>query len=1028
MPGAAPSEAMRPARRAVAAFGCVAIGLLLGRETAPALWLTLTLGATAACAALALRDRPRAGALCAACALLAASWWTVRIEMRASDDLARALPPGESRLVRLEGVALEAPAARERPGRFARWAFGSPSQRFRMRASRAAGVGGWAAASGVVYVRASGGAPPVRAGDRVRVTGMARAPDGARNPGGFAGDLWARQAGVAAFVQTDSALVEVIRRDGGGLRRLRDGVRARALATIDRAAPPVRPLLAATLLGETTDDLEQLRRAFTRLGVAHLLAVSGLHLAALAGLALGLARLPHWGWRVRALVALAVTIGYLALVPAKAPIVRAGVMTAFLVAGEAAGRRHDRLTTLAWAAIVVLAWRPLELWSAGFQLSFGVVAALVTLTGPLRDRLLGPAPEAPEESLGAWVRRRAADVGAGAIVAWAVATPLVAAHFGVVSPLGVVAGLALAPVFACTLAAGFVAIALGVVGAPGADAALGATEALAHVQLWLVGVFDGAPGATLRTPPMAPLLGLLASACIAWWLSGRTARPRLRVAATALVLIGCAHALARASRQGLDRAVTLRLDTFAVGDGACHLVRTPGGALLWDAGGSDLAAGEREIPQAVRALGAWRVPDVVITHPNLDHYAFLPDLIEPLGVRRVHLGDATLREAARAGTPEASLVADLRAAGVSVREVHAGSTLSIGDAVLAVLSPPVEAPFEGPNDWSLVGLVTVGDARLLLTGDIQDEAIGALRTARPEIRAQAIEVPHHGSAREAGIGFVGDSGALVAVQSTGPARLGDARWAPERSRRAWLVTAAAGSVAVEWRRDGTLRWGPTARASGWTVASLRPAGAGGLVDEAEATDVGDGDVAEVGVGRGEVDEEGPSHHEVAVDDADRVVERVGDPGVDALPCAPVAARGAVVTEHEELLWVERDGVFERGGAAVVPGVAGGLVVEVAIKPDAMERDRGAADEPADLGAPVDVGIGEVGAGERAACDGVAEAVEGAPVVGRFEDAPAVDKEREALIDVPELDVGDAPCGQDHTVGRGERAPCRLGGV
>jgi competence protein ComEC len=963
MAGAASMEGPRPARRAVVALACVSAGLLLGRHVDAPLLVTLGLAGATAGAALFLRGQVRAAALCIACTLLAASWWSVRLEMRPRDDLARALAPGARALVRLEGVVLERPVARERAGRFAPWAFGEAAQRFRVRVDRARAGDGWTGASGVVYVRVRGGAAQVRAGDRVVVTGMARLPEGRRNPGGFEGDLWARQAGVAAFLETDAALVEITGRAGGALVRLRDGVRARALATIERADARVRPLLAATLLGEATDDLEPLRRAFTRLGVAHLLAVSGLHLAALAGLALGLARLPAWGWRVRALVALAVTVGYLALVPAKAPIVRAGVMTAFLVAGEAAGRRHDRLTTLAWAAIVVLAWRPLELWSAGFQLSFGVVAALVTLTRPLRDRLLGPAPEDPDESLGACVRRRGADVGAGAIVAWAAATPLVAAHFGVVSPLGVVAGLALAPVFACTLAAGFVAIAMGVVGAPGADLALGATEALGHVQLWLVGVFDGAPGATVRTPPMAPALGLLGSASVAWWLAGRTRYSRVRVALTALAMVGMAHALVRASRQGLDRGVTLRIDTFDVGDGSCHLVRTPGGAMLWDAGGGDLAAGEREIPQAVRALGAWRVPDVVITHPNLDHYAFLPDLIEPLGVRRVHVGAATLREAARTDGPEAALLADLRAAGVEVREIGADATLPLGGATLSILSPPADAAFEELNDWSLVGLVTADRARLLLTGDIQDEAIAALRARLPELRAQAIEVPHHGSARAAGIGFVGASGALVAVQSTGPSRLNDERWARERARRAWLSTAAIGSAAVEWRRDGTVRWGPTARGARWTVASLAPLRGPGLVDEAEATDVGDRDAAEVGVGRGEVDEEGASHHEVAVDDADGVVEGGCDPRIDALPRAAVAAGGAVVAEHEELVGVEGDGAVERGGAVVVAGAAGGLVVEVAIEADAVERDGGAADDPADFGAAVDVGVGEVGAGE-----------------------------------------------------------------
>jgi len=813
-------------RRALAVVACLGAGFALGRYTGAPLTLLLAGGAISASVALFTGGWARRAALLLGCLLLSCAWWTLRIETPPRDALARALSPSEERLVRVEGVALEAPVASERRGRFAPWAFGTRSWRFRLRALAAIGPDGErVSAGGILYVR-TGGDATVRAGDVVRVTGMASAVAGASNPGGFASDLWAAERAVAGFVETDGALIEPLDRRGGLITRLADGARARARDLLESADSRVRPLLSATLLGETTTGFEPTRRAFTRLGVAHLLAVSGLHLAALAGVTLAILRAPTWGWRVRGPAAMLVTLCYLAFVPAKAPIIRAGVMTLALVGGEAFGRRHDRVTTLAWAAALVLLWRPTQLWSAGFQLSFGVVAALVTLTGPLRDRFLGPAPEEPSASAMARMKWWSASTLAGATAAWVVATPLVAAHFGVVSPLGVLVGLAMAPVFVATLALGFAAIVMSLLSPALGEALLPVVEMCARAQLWIVHGFDGAPGATVRPAPLPVWLGLAGAAIGAWWLRAGLRASPLRMAVTALWVAAVGHAHVAGLRNGLDQSIALRIDTFSVGDGSCHLIRTPGGAMLWDAGGSDLAAGEREIPQAMRTLGVWRVPDVVITHPNLDHYALLPDLVGPLGVRRVHVGEATLREAAKPDGPEAALLEALERAGVRIETIRAGDRLSIGEASLTILSPPEGAAFDELNDQSLVGLVEApmrsGAARLLLTGDIQDDAIEALRAAHPGFTAQAIEIPHHGSAREAAMDFVSSIGALVGVQSTGPSRAHDERWNAVRAGMAWLSTAEVGSSAVEWTLDGRMRWRPTARSSAWTVVALRP--------------------------------------------------------------------------------------------------------------------------------------------------------------------------------------------------------------
>src|SRR5205823_4667612 len=80
---------------------------------------------------------------------------------------------------------------------------------------------------------------------------------------------------------------------------------------------------------------------------------------------------------------------YMLVLPAQAPILRAGILVLVLLIADASGRRYDRATLLGWIALALLIIRPLDAWSLGFQLSFGIVAALLLLGDTVHHRLWG---------------------------------------------------------------------------------------------------------------------------------------------------------------------------------------------------------------------------------------------------------------------------------------------------------------------------------------------------------------------------------------------------------------------------------------------------------------------------------------------------------------------------------------------------------------------------------------------------------------------------------------------------------------
>jgi competence protein ComEC len=860
---------VRPRRRSLWAVAALAAGFALARTLAdtheggaggwiaapaPTTWFAVCQGVLAA-SLLARGTRCRV-LLWIAAALFAGGWYTLRLGPGPAHRLDVVLAPmaGDTApiLATVHGVALEDPRRVEpRVGVLGRFARAPASWVFEARAQRLEAGDAAVHVSGVVRVtiRAQDGeeAPAVRAGEALRVTGEFRPVAAPMNPGEPDRVLLARQDGIVGRVIVPRA--SLVERTGlGPVRGAPAGfiawARGRAAGALDlnvseaeASNRPGRALLAAMLLGSREPGLDEVDTAFRRVGLVHLVAISGFNLSLLAWAASLLLRVTGDRGRLETLGVAALIGLYLLIVPAESPVLRAGVTVLAFLLTEAMGRRYDRLTLLGWVAFALLLWRPLDLWSLGFQLSFGIVAVLLWLGRRVEDRLFGvalrgvvsvgiPIGERPG-LLVQWARAVGRTVGgagktalSASLLAWGTAAPVIAVHTGVLSPWAPLTGLAALPIASATLCVGYLALLIGFVW-PAAGAAIG------EVAVWgadllaaMIMGLDGIPGASIGLPRLSAPWGVAAVGVVLFWFARGRWRSRWAwgLTAAAAVWFGAEVTL----NTGTPRGVALRVDTFAVGDGTCHLVRAGDEALLWDCGSSHPGLGLRELPRAVRAVGGWRVRTAVVTHANLDHFLCLPDVVGPLGIERVHVTPAFLREAAAAPAgAAASLLERLAEQGVRVIETAAGDRVLLGGATCEFLSPAPGDVSAEANDTSLVGLFRIGsgetERRVLLTGDIGPRAIGDLRDRFPGLRVDAMELPHHGSAKPEAIALVGALDPALVVQSTGPQRLGDARWDGVRPARAWGVTARDGALWLEIGRDGAMRAGSIHRAGVTTV-------------------------------------------------------------------------------------------------------------------------------------------------------------------------------------------------------------------
>ncbi len=355
-------------------------------------------------------------------------------------------------------------------------------------------------------------------GMTVILTGHLSPPGYPAEPGGFdfSRHAWFERLGAIGYTRTPVLALEPPQGMDLAILSLRLGI---ADAVRDRVPGDAGAFAAAILTGDRSAIPNKVLDDLRASNLAHLLAISGLHMGLLTGfifaaLRYGFALIPMLALRVNSkklAAALALAAGgfYLVLSGGNVATERAFVMVAVMLGAVLADRQAVSLRSVAIAAMIVLILRPEALISAGFQMSFAATTALVAIfqhVGPLTRRL--PQWGAPVVSL----------VLASAVAGFATA-PFSAAHFGRLSDYGLLANLMSVPlmgtlIIPCAVLAAVLAP-LGLAALPLRAMELG-TAWILHVAQTVAG-WDGAVRAVV-TPPGAvlPLLALGALWLILW--------------------------------------------------------------------------------------------------------------------------------------------------------------------------------------------------------------------------------------------------------------------------------------------------------------------------------------------------------------------------------------------------------------------------------------------------------------------------------------------------------------------------------
>ncbi len=577
-------------------------------------------------------------------------------------------------------------------------------------------------------------------------------PTEANNEGGFDYQLYMKTKGVFFTGYVDKGSLSVIGKKNFGFFDYMQVFNHRLCDSFDRLlTKDTSALMKGILLGDKSDMTEEMRTTFSRSGLSHIVAVSGMHIGTLLTVLFALYRTLRLKRFRMGLISIAAVIFYVCLTGAPVSAVRAGVMAIVAILAEGSFHKQDTYTSLAVTASVLILMEPFVVFDVSFMLSCGAVFGIFLYQKPMEEFILRlfKIPNL-RNSVARRLLYRLISLLTTSISAVLLTVPVILFFFQETSLWGLLSNLIVLPLLPVLMAAGLLAGALSVLWEPLALLPSGASYLFLLIINYTAQFFARLQFGRVIYGVITPFFAY----CYALFLFALfhilQKKPSLK--ACTISVSGILLLIAISMLSGLWESDIAKVRFINVGQGdSCAISLPKNNDILIDGAGTPAHQdyydiGGKVIRPYLLQQGINDIEYVFATHGHEDHVAGLVSIIHempvgrlfvPIGFGTTDVAKALLQAAAEKDIP--------------ITELSAGDTVTISaEAEIEVLMPDREwaeqLSAEDENSRSLVLRFRYGETDILFTGDLSSEAEQHLvNECEGILQSEILKVAHHGA-------------------------------------------------------------------------------------------------------------------------------------------------------------------------------------------------------------------------------------------------------------------------------------------
>lgn len=610
--------------------------------------------------------------------------------------------------------------------------------------------------------------PNVKIGNIIKVRGKLRQFEEAANKGNF--DSRKYYLSLGFYGKIEAGTIEVINSDYSGIRQGLYELRMEIIERLEKLCSDnngifsiinnKNGIIGAIILGDKTDLDSDIKELYSVSGIAHILAISGLHISFI-GMAIYRLLRRRFRFLFSAAVSIPVVLSFGIMSGFGISTIRAIIMFILKIIGEVLGRKYDAITAISLAGLVLLVQNPFVVCNSGFQMSFGAIIAIVLIL-PIVEEILNR-------------DNKIIKVISANFTISLVMNPILAWNYYELPTFSFLLNIVVVPLMSVVIVSSIVGIFCSCIMFGFGKVVIFPGCGILELYTFLCNIINkssvasivvGQPKVTIIIVYYAILLVVLFGLKNIRTKYTRAEKERNIIKKeTGLVL----EKKAKKERRIKGQNVKLRLAcivgflllncliyyipnpgfyiTFIdVGQGDGILIHGDNGTKVMVDGGStsEKQVAKNCIVPYLKAEGIGTIDYSIITHTDKDHISGILEILENNNSNRIRIKNLVMPDINMKDDTYNELIEKAKLKKINVLYIKKGDTLSLGKTKIKCIYPETTTTASDKNDYCTVLSVKNKTSKILLTGDISKEIEEKIKDDIEE-NYTVLKVAHHGS-------------------------------------------------------------------------------------------------------------------------------------------------------------------------------------------------------------------------------------------------------------------------------------------